>query len=150
MRLGRVEEARREYARALRRVSRTERPAVHAFVRANLAKTLLAAGRAEDAARGFSSAASLFLEQASVVDALTAMLGEVEARARGGQAAAASRAFGRLRATLKREGAADSRLLSSLEAVLEGDSIDLSLLATLREQAEASLRDGTIPIRALI
>jgi len=149
MRLGRLEEARREYARALRRVSRTERPAVHAFIRSNLAKTLLAVGRDEDAARGFSSAASLFLEQGAVVDALTAMLGEVEARARSGQAAAASRAFGRFRATLERQGAADARFLSSLEAALAADSFDLPLLATLREQAEASLRDGTIPIRAL-
>ncbi len=148
MRLGRVEEARREYARALRRVSRTERPAVHAFVRSNLAKTLLAAGRVEDAARGFSSAASLFLEQGAVVDALTAMLGEVEARARSGQAAAASRAFGRFRATLEREGAADGLLLSSLETALAADRFDLSLLATLREQAEVSLRDGSIRIRA--
>jgi len=149
MKLGRVEEARREYARALRRVSRTERPAVHAFVRSNLAKTLLAAGRVEDAARGFSSAASLFLEQGAVVDALTAMLGEVDARVRSGQAAAARRAFGRFRTTLEREGAADAPLLSSLETALAADSFDVALLATLRDQAEASLRDGIIPTRAL-
>ncbi len=147
MRLGRIEEARREYARALRRVSRTERPAVHAFIRSNLARTLLAAGRVEDAARAFSSAASLFLEQGAVVDALTAMLGEVDARARAGQAAAARRAFGRFRATLEREGAADARLVSSLETALEADRCDLALLATLREQAEVSLRDGSPRIR---
>lgn len=148
MRLGRVEEARREYARALRRVSRTERPAVHAFIRSNLAKILLAAGRFEDAARGFSSAASLFLEQGAVVDALTALLGEVDARARAGQAAAARRAFSRFRATLEREGAADVRLVFSLETALAADRCDLALLATLREQAEVSLRDGSARIRS--
>lgn len=147
MRLGRIEEARREYARALRRVSRTERPAVHAFIRSNLAKILLAAGRVEDAARGFSSAASLFLEQGAVVDALTALLGEVDARARAGQTAAARRAFGRFRATLEREGAADALLVSSLETALAADRCDLALLETLREQAEVSLRDGSALIR---
>ena len=147
LKLGRLEEARREYARALRRVSRTENPAVHAFVRSNLAKTLLAAGRTDDAARGFSSAASLFFAQGAIVDGLIAMLGEVEARARGGDAIAAERTLGRVRARLERETGAGSRLLDSLEAVLAADRLDTTLLATHPEEASLRLREEPLALR---
>ena len=70
LRLSRLDEARREYASALRQVGREARPAVHSFIRANLARTLFQGGRYAEAARAFASAASLFSAQESIADEL--------------------------------------------------------------------------------
>ena len=150
LKLGRLDDARREYARALRRVSRTEHPAVHAFVRANLAKTLLAAGRTADAARGFASAAALFLGQGAVVDGLVAMLGEVEARARGGDAGGAGRTLHRVRTTLEAQGDGGAPLLRSLEALLAADRLDLELLERFVRETAAGIRESPLERRGAV
>ena len=139
IRLGRLAEARREYARALRQVGGGERPAVHAFVRANLARTLFEAERYPDSARAFDSAARLFAGQGARADELTMELLRVEALARSGSVHDARAAVRRLSGSLESLGVVDPDLLSSFEAVVQGDLPDLDLLRTLRERAEEQI-----------
>ena len=139
IRLGRLGEARREYARALRQVASGERSAVHAFVRANLARTLFEAERYPDSARAFDSAARLFAGQGARADELTMELLRVEALARSGSVHDARAAVRRLSGSLESLGVIDPDLLSSFEAVVQGDLPDLDLLRTLRERAEEQI-----------
>jgi tetratricopeptide (TPR) repeat protein len=142
--MGRVQEARREYARALRQVSREARPAVHMFVRANLARTLFRGGRYEDAIRAFGSAAAMFAAQGAVADQVSMELFRVEALARLGDPRAARTALGALHRAVHEQNAIDGDVLASLAEVLSGERPDFDLLGVLRaraeEQAEARLR----------
>ena len=140
VRMGQLGAARREFARALRRVSRSSEPAVHAFVRANLARILLEAGKYADAARAFAASARLFRTQGAELDALTAMLAEVECHARAGAPAEATAAFGRFRQVVEHLEVIDGSLLESLGAVLTGETPDVDLFEVLRRQAEEALR----------
>lgn len=139
LRLGRVQEARREYARALRHVSREARPAVHAFVRANLARTLFLGRRFDEAVRAFGSAAAMFAAQGALADQLSMELFRVEALARLGDCRAARAALAALRRTVREQDAIDGTVLASLSEVLAGESPDFDLLGVLRERAEEHL-----------
>lgn len=141
LRLSRIDEARREYARALRQVGREARPAVHAFIRANLARTLFEARRYTEAARAFEAAASLFATQAATADELTMRLLGVEAQARAGAFSQARDAFGALAGKVHALGVVDPDLLASLEAALRGDLPDLDLLETLRSRAQEQIAE---------
>jgi anti-sigma factor RsiW len=140
-RLGRVSEARREYALALRRVSREARPAVHAFVRANLARTFFRSGRYEEAVRAFGSAAAMFAAQGAVADQLSMELIRVEALARLGDSRAARAAFADFRRKVLEQRAIDADVLASLTDVISGESLDVDLLGTLRVRAEDQIED---------
>lgn len=139
LRLSRIDEARREYARALQKVGREARPAVHAFVRANLARTLFEAGRYREAAGAFGAAACLFATQAATADELTMHLLEVEALARAGAFPQARRAYASLAERLQGLSVVDPDLVASLEAALAGDLPDLELLESLRGQAQGQV-----------
>lgn len=139
LRLSRIDEARREYARALQKVGREARPAVHAFVRANLARTLFEAGRYQDAAGAFAAAAGLFASQAATADELTMQLLGVEALARAGALSRARGAYAELAARLQVRGVVDADLLDSLEAALSGDLPDVDLLESLRSRAQEQI-----------
>lgn len=140
LRLGRLDEARREYARALKRVSKGERPSVHAFVRGNLARTLFEAGRYADAARAFAASAELFESLSATADSVGARLWEIESLARCGAWGRAGALMGVLRDDVEAREALDPDLLASLQAVLSGEVRDVDILATLRRRAEESLR----------
>ncbi len=139
--LGRLGEARREYARALKLVGRDARPAVHAFVRANLARTLFEAKRYPEAARAFDEAARHYSAQGAKADELTMCLLGVEALARSGDPVRARAIANRLSDELKSLGAADPDLLESLEAALGGDLPDVDLLETLRTRAQEQISE---------
>ena len=141
LRLGRVEEARREYARALRLVGREARPAVHAFIRANLARTLFEGKRYGDAARAFDGAARLFASQGATGDELTMLLLRVEALARSGSAVVARGLLGEVSRRVRALGAVDAAVLESLEAALRGDLPDVDLLQVLRTRAEVQISE---------
>lgn len=139
LRLERVTEARREYARALRLVSREARPAVHSFIRANLARTLYQGGRFVEAARAFGAAATLFATQGATADELQMGLFRVEALSRSGALFEARKALEALGEDLRASNAVDSDILRSLEAALAGDIPDVDLVATLRSRAERQI-----------
>ena len=83
--LGRLDEARREYARALRQLSRQENASILAFVRHGLAEVLFAAERYREAARALGQARHLYTGECGLrANALTAWLFEVESWARSG------------------------------------------------------------------
>ena len=139
--LGRIDEARREYARALRLVGRDARPAVHAFVRANLARTLFEGKRYSEAARASDEAARHYSAQGSKVDELTMRLLRVEALARSGESVRALEAVSRLSEEVAALGAADPEILASLEAALAGDLPDVDLVETLRSRAQEQISE---------
>ena len=141
LKLGRIGEARREYARALRHVGREARPAVHAFVRSNLARTLFEAGRYGDAAGAFEAASRLFTSQGAATDALTMQLFQVEALVRSGAIPAARQLVRTVSGELSDLGAVDPNLLVSLEAALQGDLPEVDLVQTLRGRAQEQLAE---------
>ena len=141
MNLGRLEEARREYARALRLVGRDARPAVHAFIRANLARTLFEGKRYAEAARALDEAARHFATQGAKADELTMRLLGVEALARSGEPGRARAMAGDLAAELRSLGAAEPELLESYEAALKGDLPDVDLLETLRSRTQEQISE---------
>jgi len=141
MNLGRLGEARREYARALRLVGRDARPAVHAFIRANLARTLFEGRRYAEAARALDEAARHFATQGAKADELTMRLLGVEALARSGEPGRARAMAGDLAAELRSLGAADPDLLESYEAALKGDLPDVDLLETLRSRTQEQISE---------
>ena len=134
--LGRIDEARREYAKALRQVSREARPAVHGFIRANLGRTLLKAGRWAEAARAFQGAAMSFGVQEARADALLMDLLQIECLARLGASSEAMSALSRFWVEVRRQSVVDPTLLSSLEAVLMGTEPDLERLVELSTEAQ--------------
>lgn len=139
LRLERVFEARREYARALRHVSREARPAIHAFIRANLARTLYQGGRFAEAARAFGAAAALFAAQEATADELQMGLFRVEALSRAGATFEARKALQTVGEILRVSKAVDRDVLTSLEAALAGDIPDLDLFSVLRSRAEEQI-----------
>lgn len=141
LRLSRIDEARREYANALRQIGRDARPAVHAFLRANLARTLFEGGRYADAARAFEAAAGLFARQESRGDELTMQLLRVEAFVRGGAPDQARQSLSALSEGVKALRAVDPDLLASLEAALQGDLPDVDLVETLRNRAQKQIAE---------
>ncbi|MBK9374269.1 MAG: zf-HC2 domain-containing protein [Holophagales bacterium] len=137
LRLG-ARKLRREYARALRLVNREARPAVHSFIRANLARTLYQGGRFAEAARAFGAAATLFATQGATADELQMSLFQVEALSHPAPRGAARR-FEDVGEVLRASNAVDSDILRSLEAALAGDIPDVDLVATLRSRAERQI-----------
>ena len=141
LRLSRLDEARREYARALRQVGREARPAVHSFIRANLARTLFQGGRFAEAARAFDAAATLFSAQGSSGDELTMLLFRAEALARSGAYSLAREHLRGFAERVKEFGVVDADVLDSLEAALRGDLPDVDLFEVLRAQAEEQISE---------
>lgn len=120
-------------------MGREARPAVHAFVRANLARTLFEGRRWEDAARAFDAAARLFSSQGAKGDELTMQLLRVEALARSGASTRARDLVSELTEHVATLGAVDPDLLESLEAALQGDLPDVDLVETLRNRAQEQI-----------
>ena len=86
--LGRVDEARREYARLLRRISPRDHRSRVGFLRFGLAQLLFSAERYREAALSFGRSARLLVEAGFEANALTAFLFEIESWARSESAPA--------------------------------------------------------------
>jgi tetratricopeptide (TPR) repeat protein len=139
--LGRLDEARREYARALKVVSRKEHAAWVGYIRNGLALVLFKAGHYRDAAIAFLQTSRLFWETGNIANALTASLYEIESLALGGEAGRAARRFEIFRADVARHDALDPVIVRQLEAALSGSHPDLEEVAALRESAGQMLRE---------
>jgi tetratricopeptide (TPR) repeat protein len=133
---GRLEEARREYAKALRRFPRTESRSL-AFLRHGLAEMLFSAGRYRDAALSVSRASRLYTELHLSARALTASLLEIESWARNGDLARARHRFEIFQAELRRHGELDPSVLAEIQRALSGGNPDFSRLSELRGKAQA-------------
>jgi tetratricopeptide (TPR) repeat protein len=138
--LGRFEEARRDYARALRRLSREHHLYWIGYLRIGFAEVLFAAGRFAQAAAAASRAEGVFEDAGLRAHQLIAMLLEVESWARHGSL---ERARGRLEVFWKeiaRDGALDPRVRQELADALSGANPDYQAISGLRRQIDEMLR----------
>jgi tetratricopeptide (TPR) repeat protein len=140
-RLGRLAEARREYARALQRFSREEHRSVLGFVHHGLADLLSSAGRYEEAAIALSRAAGSYLASDLPANALIAMLCEVENWARSGQTGRANARLDLFHTEAGRHDALDPAIRREIKDALTGANPDFERLAALREQLAHRLQD---------
>jgi tetratricopeptide (TPR) repeat protein len=140
-RLGRLAEARREFSRALKKVSRERHPSLLAFTRYGLARVLFFGEDYAGAAKSFSQAAGLFQELEQTGDVLAANLWEIESWARSGDSARARHRLEIFRAILGRTPALDAFIVQQLQDALSGRDPDLERIGELRERAETALRE---------
>lgn len=138
--LGRLDEARREYARALKSVSRERHAASVGYIRNGLALVLFRAGNYRDAALAFLQAGRLFREIGNIANALMASLYEVESWALNGDPGRAAQRFEIFRTEVTRHNALDPAILRQLAAALSGNDPNLEEVALLRESAGQLLR----------
>jgi tetratricopeptide (TPR) repeat protein len=143
-RLGRLDEARREYSRALRKLSRDRHASILAFIRHGLAIVLVSAGRHRDAASSFLQAARLFESLGLIGDSLTASLWEIESWARSGDQARALHRLEIFRSSIDRpeaREALDPFIVEQLEEALSGRDVNFERLGQLRRRAQEGLRE---------
>jgi tetratricopeptide (TPR) repeat protein len=140
-RQGRLNEARREYARALRSVSRDRHAAWVGYIRNGLALVLFQAGNHRGAALAFLQVSRLFRDLGNIANALTASLYEIESWALCGQLARAVQRFEIFRTEVARHDALDPVIVRQLEAALSGDDPDLEEVAKLRDSAGQMMRE---------
>jgi tetratricopeptide (TPR) repeat protein len=139
--LGRHEEARREYARALRHLSRNEHRSWLGYVRIGFAEALFAAGRFADAATSAGRAAKVFSDCQLRAQSLIAMLLEVESWARHGDLARAQHRLSLFWIEVERDGHLDRVILEDLAGALSGSNPNFEKLATLRELASDQIQE---------
>jgi tetratricopeptide (TPR) repeat protein len=137
--LGRVDEARREYARALRRFSQEKHRYWLGYIRTGLAEILLTAGRFADAAVSAARAAQVFRDCGLRANALIASLLEIESWARHGSIGRARHRLELFEREVTRDGSLDAAVLQDFSDALSGANPDFERLSDLRQQAEALL-----------
>jgi tetratricopeptide (TPR) repeat protein len=131
-RLGRFDEARREYARALRRFSHEEHRYWLGYVRIGFAEALFAARRFGEAARAASQAGAVFGNAGLRAHQLIALLLEVESWARAGDLDAARGRLEFFRREVERDHALDAAVQRELVAALSGTNPDYENISSLR------------------
>jgi tetratricopeptide (TPR) repeat protein len=141
MLLGRLDEARREYARVLRVVSRDRHAAWVGYIRNGLALILFQARSYREAALAFLQASHLFRDVGNIANALIASLYEIESWAQCGQFGRAAQRFEIFRTDVVRHDALDPAIIRQLEAALSGRDPNFEEVALLRESAGRMMRD---------
>jgi tetratricopeptide (TPR) repeat protein len=139
--LGRLDEARREYARSLKVISRQRHAAWVGYVRNGLALVLFKAGNHRYAALAFLQASKLFHEVGNIANALTASLYEIESWALCGEMTRATQRLEIFRIDVAQHDALDPVIVRQLERALSGSHPDLEEVAFLRESAGQMLRE---------
>jgi tetratricopeptide (TPR) repeat protein len=137
--LSRLDEARREYARAFRRFSRETDRYWIGFLRTGLAETLFAARRYQEAAVSASRAAQAFRDLGLRANALIATLLEVESWARHGSMGRARHRLELFWTEVQSEQLLDPSVMRDLAGALAGRNPDFERIALLRAQVEEVL-----------
>jgi tetratricopeptide (TPR) repeat protein len=140
-RMGRLDEARSEYARVLRTVSHERHAAWVGYIRNGLATVLFEAGRHREAALAFAQTLRVFQVLRLLAHALTAALFEIESWALAGDNARAAHRLDIFRAEVARHGALDPAIVRRLEAALSGADPDFEEVARLRQDAGQRIRE---------
>jgi tetratricopeptide (TPR) repeat protein len=140
--LGRLAEARREFARALKLTSQGDRPASHAAIRHNLGTVLFRGASYAKAARSFQAAAELYDRLELLSDAAINRLHLAECLARIGRADAALDCILGIESRLAGTPDLDPAVLRELSRQLSGDRPDFDLVRDLRERLESAIRSG--------
>lgn len=139
--LGRLDEARREYARALKAVSRKHHAGWVGYIRNGLALVLFKAGNYRGAALAFLQTSRCFWEVGNIANALTASLYEIESWALSGEPGRAAQRLEIFRTEVARHDALDPIIVRQLETAFSGGDPDFEEIASLRESAGRMLRD---------
>jgi tetratricopeptide (TPR) repeat protein len=148
IRLGKFEDARRDYARALRRFSQERHRYWLGYLRIGLAEALFAADRFSEAALAASRAESVFEKAGLRAHQLIALLLEVESWARHGNLERARQRLDLFRREVERDHALDPAVQRELIAALSGTNPDYQTISTLRHQAGDLLEERYRPARA--
>jgi tetratricopeptide (TPR) repeat protein len=148
VKLGRLAEARREYARALRRLSRERHRSWLPFIRKGLADVLFSGRRYREAAIAAGQAARLYAEDGQVSRALVAGLFEVESWARAGDLTRARHRLDLFSTEVSRQGVLDPTLKRLIGEALSGASPDFQKIAELRQCTEETLNERFGQMRA--
>jgi tetratricopeptide (TPR) repeat protein len=135
-RLGRVDEARREYARALRRFSQERHRSLLGYLRTGLAETLFGAGRFSQASVAAARAAQVFRDAGMRATGYIATLLEIESRVRQGSLDRARHRLDLLRREISRDPTLDPSVIREIADALSVADPDMERLGTLRLQIE--------------
>jgi len=135
-RLGRVDEARREYARALRRFSQERHRSLLGYLRIGLAETLFGAGRFSQASVAAARAAQVFRDAGMRATGYIATLLEIESRVRQGSLDRARHRLDLLRREISRDPTLDPSVIREIADALSVADPDMERLGTLRLQIE--------------
>lgn len=141
--LGRLDEARGEYARALRRFSGKDHRSWQGFLRIGLAEILQSAGRFHQAALSAGAAGRIFSDGGMRANALIVWLFEVECWARHGDLGRARARLDAFGEAARLEKAIDPSVRRQLETALRATRLDFEELATLRSRLDEQLLGGS-------
>jgi tetratricopeptide (TPR) repeat protein len=134
---GRLDEAKREFARALKRISSNQ--GVSALIRSGLAELLFREGRFAEAAMVGQRAAAATASIGMIGFSLKLRLLEIESHVRAGNIVRANDRLEAFRRDVTRDNSLDPTLLRQIQGVVSGRSPSLKRLAELRQRAEINL-----------
>jgi tetratricopeptide (TPR) repeat protein len=138
-RLGRFDEARREYARALRRFSAKEHRAWRGFLLDGLAEVHFRAGKYREAAVSYGRAARGYVESGLGAHALLISAAEVESWMKAGYLERARHRLELLRTEVANATQLDETVLEDLRQALETVTLTEKDLALCRQQLKSAL-----------
>jgi tetratricopeptide (TPR) repeat protein len=136
-RSGRFDEAKREFARALRRSSADK--GTSALIRTGLAELLFREGRFADAAVVAGRAAAATASIGMVGFSLKVRLLEIESYIRAGEKGRAMERLEGFRRDVSHHNSLDAALLRQIRSAISGRSPNLERLTALRQRAEINL-----------
>jgi hypothetical protein len=128
VKLGRPDDARREYARALRRFSRENHGYWLGYLRTGLAETLFSSARYREAAVAAGRASQVFSDCGLGATALLARLLEIEAWARDGSLDRAKHRLALFEKQVSRDATLDPTLMRDISDALSGSNPDFERL----------------------
>jgi len=138
--MGRLHEARREYARALRRISRDRNRSWLPLIRKGLAEVLFSAGRYREAAIAAGQAARLWSELGLPSRSLMVTLFEAESWARSSDLGRARHRLELFRSEVSKRGMLDAVLANLIDQVFSGAFPDFQKIAELRQVVDRNLK----------
>ena len=138
--LGRLDDARREYARALKVTTKGNRPGNRAFLTQSLGRLMFRSGDYKRAAAAFQTAAEFFGKLGMVSDEAVLGLHLAECLVRIGKTQAARACVRDVEEKLRHVLGLDPAILRELRIQLSGEKPDFEVISALRDRAEEAIR----------
>ena len=142
-RLGRLDEARREFARALRRFSREKHRSILGFLRHGLGDVLFAAGRYREAAISLGQASDCYAKCGLRANSLIATLSEAESWARQGNVERAKARLDVVQRRVQDDPGLDPSVQQIVVAAIANSIARSDDFASLRRDIEDLLRSSS-------
>ncbi len=138
-RSGRLDEARREFARVLRRLSHERHRSVLGYLRHGLGDILFSAERFREAALSFDRAAQLYEESDLRASSLTATLAAAESWARSNSPELAGERLDRVARDLTGDRALEQSVRQAISGAIARTTAEVNGIASLRQQVKLIL-----------